>query len=204
MIIALEYIICQLQEGKVSVAIKSHRNRRQNPGLRVEMRKSDVLFELLGLSPGTVEPADPKNPAATRLDFYIGRTALLDQRSYLPAARAPSPGIGLPLTNPTGKIRRGGKLIHWRGPLCKLPLTGAEMLFPSTQRLARTSEPCYLNIDWEPAMYPLLDNTRLQLHFGVESDFVLSTDRRRTVPLANLILSDAEYANVVDVIMNIT
>jgi len=53
-------------------------------------------------------------------------------------------------------------------------------------------------------MYPLPDNTRLQLHFGVESDFFLSTDRRRTVPLANLILSDAEYANVVDVIMNIT
>jgi len=203
MIVTLEYIICQLQEGKVSVAIKSHRNRRQNPGLRVEMRSSDVLFELIGLSPGSVEAADPHNPAATRLDFYVGRTALLSQRNSLPHPRATSPGIGLPLTNPTGRIRRGGKLIHWRGTLCKLPLTGAAMFFPSTQRLARTSEPCYLNVDWEPAMYPLPDNTRLQLHFGVESDFVLSTNRRRTVPLANLIMSDAEYANVYDVLMHI-
>ena len=203
MIMNLEYVICQLQDGNVSVAIKSHRNRRQNPGLKIEMRSSDVLFELLGLSPGTVEPADVHNPAATRLDFYVGRTDLLNQRGILPAPRAAASGTGFPYTNPSGKVRVGGKTINYQGSLVKLPLTSASMVFPSNQRLARNHQPSFLNIDWEPAMYPLPDHTRMQLHFGVESEWGLFTDRRRTIPLARVVLSDQQYADVFIALMSI-
>lgn len=197
MIIALEYIIAQLQDGKTSVAVKSHRNRRQNPGLEIIVKGGFVTWQLVGLSRGTIEEVDPDNPAATRLDIYVGRADLLARLRYFPATRARPSGEALHLTNPSGFVRKGGKKIAWRGPLAKHEINSAKMIFPDGNYVAVTVGIPYLNIDWEPAMYPLSDGRRAQVHFGIQSEWKTSMDRRRTIPDAKIVLSHKQYANVV-------
>lgn len=202
MILALEYIICQLQRGKTSVAIKSHRNRRQNPGFEVMVERGVVTWQLLGLSPGVVESADPENPAATRLDFYISRHDLIIQRHLFPVVRARPSGTYLHLTNPSGSERRGGKAISWRGPISKHAIIGALMVFPTGNYAVETSEAtlALINVDWEPAMYPLPDGTRRQLHFGIQAEWDVSVDKRRTIPNARIIMTNHQYADLLAVI----
>lgn len=204
MTIALEYIVCQLQVDDTSVAIKSHKNRNQNPGLNITVGKNEVEFNLVGLSVGTVEEADPSNPAATRLDFYIGLNDLRDQMGDFPEVHAGPSDVHLSITDPTGTERLGGKRISWRGSLAKVPILGARMVFPDGNYVADTVDEVALNIDREPAPYPLSSGGRAQVHIGVEAVWSVTRDRRRTIPTASIRLSRASYAEVASALREVT
>ncbi len=204
MTIALEYIVCQLQVNNTSVAIKSHKKRNQNPGLNITVTKDEVEFDLIGLSAGTVEKADPANPAATRLDFYIGLNDLRDQIGDFPDIQARPSNVRLSITDPTGTERPGGKRISWRGSLAKVTIVGARIVFPDGNYVADAVDAVALNIDREPAPYPLSSGGYDQVHIGVEAGWSVTPDRRRTIPAASILMSHAAYAEIMATLGKVT
>ena len=119
--IALECIICRVTGPAQNAVINAQRRRNLNPGLCVRVNGARVELSLTGLRAGVVGARGPANPAATRLDFYVGKTALMAQRNMFPSAGVRPSARSTQLTNATGTQRRGGKRISWRGPIYKLP-----------------------------------------------------------------------------------
>jgi hypothetical protein len=198
--LSLEYIICQHTEAGRSHAVKSHVSKNQNPGVTVLVSRDQVTWELLGLSLGEVEDAIAREAAKTRLDFYVGKAELLRQRAHFPIVNAGHGVPGLKLTNPTGTVRKGGKSISWKGPIAKFPAVSAQMTFPTGPFECITADEVLFNIDWEPAMYPLGDGTRTQIHFGVEAAWQVRPDRRLKTPRAKVVMTAQQYADVLSLL----
>lgn len=202
--LSLEYIICQHTEAGQSHAVKSHVSKNQNPGVAVHISANEVTWELLGLSRGEVEDASAREAAKTRLDCYIGKTEFLRQRAQLPTVSVRSQSRGLMLTNPAGTVRKGGKTISWKGPIAKFPAMSAQMTFPTGPFECGATDEVLFNIDWEPAMYPLSDGTRTQIHFGVETAWRVRPDRRLKTPRARIVMTVQQYADVLSMLAQIT
>ena len=195
----LEYIVGQLTESGQSYAIKSHKNRNQNPCVDIQVRSNDVIWKLCGLAGGTVESSEGDVPAATRLDFYVGKQELLTNRSSLPTPTVSASGEHLPLTNPTGTEHQGGKTILWEGTISKHRSSSARMVLPDGPYKAWATNPS-LNIDYERAPYPLTGGGILQVHFGVQGEWALRTDGRVRVARADILMGHEAYSDVYQVL----
>ena len=51
----LEYSLCQLQSGQISLAIRTHRRESGNPELDIDVQPNEVIFTLINLFDGDPE-----------------------------------------------------------------------------------------------------------------------------------------------------
>jgi hypothetical protein len=122
--IDLEYTIGVIHNSGLSYAIKSHRNRNQNPGLDIVSTAGIVEWRLLGLQDGLIE-ADDEDTGQSRLDFYILQATFLQRRGNMP----------LPAVSPAGRSLRRGYPWGTRtrqplmpgGPHARFKVEGSEM-----------------------------------------------------------------------------
>lgn len=199
--IYLEYIIAQCQVANNSVAIKSHKNKNQNPSLKISQETNLFLWELTGLNVGTVENIDPTEPRATRLDFYIGMNDLEEQIDMFPYTLAPPSKLQNGLRIPIGTERAGGKKIRWIGPLYRLKIIDIKMSILPFKLLRNHNKDIILNIDREHSMYPIeskLGRTIRQIHFGIEHEFKIIIDNRIKIPRICFQISNQQYSSILE------
>ena len=197
--IALEYIIAQHQDANTSLAIKSHKNRQQNPAIRIRRSGTNIIWDLLGLNNGTIENVQG-TPRASRVDFYIGLEDLIEQRNLFFVSTGVSLGLTDGLRNPVGTERAGGKAIRWNGPLGRLEIENVEFKIPPYNLRVNVNAQLTLNLDRESSTYPITSNggvnTIRELHFGIEHNFISRQDNRLQNPKISITLSENQYATI--------
>jgi hypothetical protein len=60
-----------------------------------------------------------------------------------------------------------------------------------------------LNLDIEPAPYPLTDGTRHQVHFGVQTMWRTKPTRQHRIPDVKIVMTHAQYAQVYATLINL-
>jgi len=195
--IALEYIIAQHQEGDNSVAIKSRKVRQENPALVIRRSDGNVQWQLRGLAIGEEEAVEGV-PRVTHIDFYIGMDDLAEQRDQFPES------LGQVIENldgvrfPVGTERPGGTQIRWRGALGRLDALNIAATIPPFRFQHNPDSRLILNIDRESSPYPITSDggiqTTRELHFGIEHEFGVSVDRRLNTPRIELVLTEDQYS----------
>ena len=109
--INLEYLICQYQQEDISLAIKSHRNRNQNPAFEITEDNSSFIWKFTGLQMGREDEMED-DIRADHLDFYIGMDNLASDINEFPDTNASPIGLTDGLRIPINSIRPGGKSIN--------------------------------------------------------------------------------------------
>lgn len=161
-----------------------------------------VQWKLLGLQPGVVEPAATDD--VDHLDFYIFRNSFIQQRGGLPVPTVAPGGGSLSRTFPWGKQGAGKPSVQPGTVQFRFPIDSAVMRLAAGSFRANTSPPSFLNIDFQVAPYPNPSGgTREQVHFGIDSAWMVCSDRRLKNSVAIVEMTMAQYADVFQSMMAI-
>ncbi|AQX72739.1 hypothetical protein [Dehalococcoides mccartyi] len=107
----VEYTICQIQSGQISLAAKTHRQRGGNPVLQIQMASSNVTWILDNLIDGSPETLVGV-PRQDHIDFYfLWDNLTLIKAGFPHTSITPNPSLKLPIKNPFGTQRPGGKYV---------------------------------------------------------------------------------------------
>lgn len=202
--IYLEYLICQHQEDNISLAIKSHRNRNQNPAFEVVEEGTSFIWKFTGPQMGREEEMDD-SVRANHLDLYIGMDDLASQIDEFPSTLASPVGLDDGLRIPINSIRRGGKSINWSGPVTRVDVFSISINLPPYRLRENPDEQIILNLDREFSRYPIIsgaNQTTREIHFGIEHNFDVSQARNLRIPRIEFTLSENEYAEVLEALRN--
>ena len=193
----LEYTLCQIQSGQISLAIRTHRREQGTPELEISVGPNNVTFTLLNLFDG-VPQAVMGERRQDHVDFYF----LLDEfrriRNTLPAvATAANRGLLLPNVDPTGMERRGGRQIRMDlgGPLFRLAIEGASIESIRDPLFRAIADEAQLFADFETTpSRGQYTQEHPEIHFGVNGTFNLVDATGVTADVCRLTLSHEQYA----------
>jgi hypothetical protein len=123
----VEYTICQIQSGQISLAAKTHRRLGGNPSLQIQTAKSSVIWKLTNLidgTPGTLVGV----PRQNHIDFYFLWDNIKLLKNGLPGPTArPNQGLRLPTLSSAGFERPGGIQIKLLVPVHRYPLESVQL-----------------------------------------------------------------------------
>jgi len=68
--VEIEYTLCQIQSGDISLAAKTHRQLQGDPKLNIQLSNKLVKWELINLVDGTPETITGV-PRTNHVDFYF-------------------------------------------------------------------------------------------------------------------------------------
>ena len=142
----LENIVGLIAYNDKSYAVRSHRQKMQNPGLRITITGTSVRWLLLGLQPGAVEKAEDDD--VDHLDFYIFRNEFVRSFPAFPVPTVAPGGGSLPPKFPWGKEGSGKPPIQPGTPRLRFPITLSQVKSPTGQFKAKTQGDCFLHIDY--------------------------------------------------------
>jgi hypothetical protein len=201
----LEYTLCQLQSGQISLAIKTHRRENGNPEVEITVRANDVLFRLLNLFDGIPETV-LGDRRQDHVDFYFLLDDFRNVRNQFPTVAAPpNRGLLLQTFDPSGTERRGGKNVRMGGPLFRLPVTGAQLENrrpPAPVFRAVASDP-HLFLDFELTPVRGYGAELGEIHFGVNGDFEIVDAAGVSADHCDIVMTHETYATVRDEAMRL-
>ncbi|MBM3712359.1 MAG: hypothetical protein FJW56_02835 [Actinobacteria bacterium] len=202
--INLEYLICQYQATDISLAIKSHRNRNQNPAFEIIDEGDSFIWRFTGLQMGLEEEMED-DVRVNHMDFYIGMDDLASQIDEFPNTTANPVGLVDGLRVPINSIRPGGKPINWIGPVTRVEVSDISINIPPYRLRENTNDQIILNIDREFSRYPITsgaNQTIREIHFGIEHNFDVSRAGTIRIPRIEFTLSENEYSEVLEALRN--
>ena len=167
----VEYTLCQIQSGQVSMAAKTHRQSNGDPRLVVQVTSQSVRWELINLVDG-----DPETivgaPRQDHVDFYFLLDVLRRDRGQLPQPTArPDYGLRLDPANPAGMERPGGRRVRLVAPGYRYEVESVEVFVTQAPSFhAEGSEP-FLHLDIESTPPSMYGQELLEVHFGIQADF---------------------------------
>ena len=169
----VEYTLCQIQSGQVSLAAKTHRQSNGDPRLVVQVTSQSVRWELVNLVDG-----DPETivgaPRQDHVDFYFLLDVLRRDRGQLPQPTAsPDYGLRLAPANPAGMERPGGRQVRLVAPGYRYQVESVEVFVTQAPSFhAAGSEP-FLHLDIESTPPSMYGQELLEVHFGIQADFAI-------------------------------
>ena len=191
----VEYTICQIQSGQISLAAKTHRQRGGNPILRISIGSSDatwILDNLIDGSPETIVGA----PRQDHIDFYFLWDNLASIKAGFPhTSTRPNPTLKLPTKDPFGTQRPGGKYVPILAPVVRYQLDSVELFVAQQPSFEAIGNNPFLNMDVESAPKSLYGGRdTFEIHFGIQADFVLVGYYNGSVSSVEFTMSLPAYA----------
>lgn len=199
----VEYTLCQIQSGQVSIAIKTHRRENGNPEIDIDVHPQSVTFRLLNLFDG-VPQAVLGEARQDHVDFYFLLDDLRQIRAQWPTVTAaPNRGLLLPTFDPSGTERRGGKDVRMVTPICRIAVSGArvESIRPPVFRAVADNPELFLDFEVTPVRG--YGQEMAEIHFGCNGHFQLVDAAGVNADICEIVLSHEVYATVRDEIMQL-
>ena len=167
----VEYTLCQIQSGQVSLAAKTHRQSHGDPRLVVRGTSQAVRWELTNLVDG-----DPETivgvPRQDHVDFYFLLDVLRRDRGQLPQPTVrPDYGLRLDPANPAGMERPGGRQVRLVAPAYRYRVDSVEVFVTQAPSFHAIGSESYLHLDIESTPSRMYGQEVLEVHFGIQADF---------------------------------
>ncbi len=171
----VEYTICQIQSGQISLAAKTHRRLGGNPRLQIQTAKSAVTWRLANLIDGTPETLVGV-PRQNHIDFYFLWENIQLLKTGLPSPTArPNPALRLPTLSSTGTERPGGIQIKLLVPVHRYPLESVQLFVTQQPSFEALGTSPYLHMDVESAPKKIYNRRDVfEIHFGIQADFEIT------------------------------
>jgi hypothetical protein len=201
--LSVEYTLCQIQSGQVSIAIKTHRREHGNPELEIEVQPDSVVFRLLNLFDG-VPQAVLGTPRQDHVDLYFLLTDFRRDRTQFPTVTArPNRALLLPLVDPSGMERPGGKDVRMVNPICRL--------IASEARIESRRPPVFRAVAVDPQMFVDFEITPVrgygqemgEIHIGCNGEFGLVPSTGVTADVCEILMNHEVYATLRDALMRL-
>ncbi len=199
----VEYTLCQIQSGQVSIAIKTHRRESGNPEIEIDVHPHTVNFRLLNLFDG-VPQAVLGEARQDHFDFYFLLEDLRRDRAQWPTVAAvPNRGLFLPTFDPSGTERRGGKDIRMVTPICRIAVSEAraESIRPPVLRAVADNPELFLDFEITPVRG--YGQEMPEIHFGCNGDFQLVDATGVNADVCEISMSHEVYATVRDEVIRL-
>ena len=193
----LEYTVCLIQSGQFSVAAKSHRREGGSPQLEIMVGPSGVTWRLTDLDRGQPELVVGQ-PQVNRVDFYFILEGLRADLHLLPlGGAAHDPSVRLAPTTSEGTERREGKRVRLVMPICRFfPIESVYIHKQQAPSCDVSASLAYLHLDLETGPARIYGTDILEVHFGLEADYILKRTDGCGRSHAEIRMSRSVYATV--------
>jgi hypothetical protein len=171
MSIEIEYTICLVQSGEISLAAKTHRRLHGDPRLEVGTSPEVVTWSLLNLVDGTPETI-VSVPRQNHVDFYFLYTNLKNLLAQLPnpTTRA-NPNLCLEPVSSAGSERPGGKRVRIVAPVHRYQLLSVELYVVQPPSFHAIGIDPYIHMDVESTPVDLYGEETFEIHFGIQAEY---------------------------------
>lgn len=192
----VEYTLCQIQSGQVSLAAKTHRQSHGDPRLVIHVASQGVRWELINLVHG-----DPETvvgvPRQDHVDFYFLLDVLRRDRGQLPQPKAkPDYGLRLTPTNPAGMERPGGRQVRLVAPAYRYLVDSVDVFVTQAPSFHATGSEPVLHLDIESTPSSIYGQEILEVHFGIQADFEIVGPFTGTQSRAVIEMTPETYATI--------
>lgn len=169
--IEIEYTICQIQSGEISLAAKTHRRLDGDPRLEVELTQNLVTWRLLNLVDGTPETI-VSVPRQNHVDFYFLYKGLKNILTQLPnPTTAANSSLSLPPVSSAGFERAGGKRVRIVAPVRRYQLLSVELCVIQAPSFHAIGIDPHIHMDVESTPSDLYGEETFEIHFGTQAEF---------------------------------
>ncbi|MFC2006284.1 hypothetical protein ACFLVG_04980 [Chloroflexota bacterium] len=167
----IEYTICLIQSGDISLAAKTHRRLGGNPRLSVSITATHVEWRLQNLIDGTPETIVDM-PRQNHIDFYFlykDKSSILSQLPT-PTVSANS-DLSLPPVSSQGYERPGGKRVRIVAPVRRFLVSSVDLYVNHAPPFYAVGIEPYMHIDVENTPADLYGEETFEIHFGIQAEF---------------------------------
>lgn len=193
----LEYTLCQIQSGRISLAVRTHRREDRNPELEVSVHPDSVIFTLAGLLDGVPQTILGER-RQDHVDFYFLLEEFRSCRGRFPTVSTPAnDALLLRTVDPSGMERCGGKPIRMDlgGPMFRLPVEEVVVESIRDPVFRARSNDSQLFVDFETTPSTGLYTRELpELHFGIGGDFEMVEAEGVARDVCHIHMTHEQYA----------
>lgn len=193
----IEYTICQIQSGQISLAAKTHRQKGGNPILQILMGSSNVTWIIDNLIDGSPETIVGL-PRQDHIDFYFLWDNINALKTGLPRPNVkPNPRLRLPVLSSAGSERQGGIHIKLLVPVHRYHLESVHLFVLQPPSFEANGNNPYLHMDVESAPKRIYSREDVfEIHFGIQAEFsIMGSYNGMTSDVIFTILPEV-YANL--------
>jgi hypothetical protein len=192
----IEYTICQIQSGEISLAAKTHRRLDGDPRLEVELAPDLVTWRLLNLVDGTPETL-VGIPRRNHVDFYFlyENVKSLLMEFPTPTTRA-NPDLRLRAVCSVGTERPGGKRVRIVAPVHRYPLVSVELHVVQAPSFSAIGIEPYIHMDVESTPTDLYGRETFEIHFGIQASFEITGPFSGNMSSALIQMQPETYATI--------
>ena len=199
----IEYTLCQIQSGLISLAAKTHRQRGGDPRLGVTRVGQSVRWELMNLVHGDPETiiGDPRQ---NHVDFYFLLDALESGWSRLLQPTVFSDDrLRLPPANPVGTERPGGLFVRMGMAAHRYQVDSLEVFVTQAPAFHAVGRQPILHLDIEITPQSIYGQEMTEIHFGIQADFEIVGVYNGHHSYAVVTMTEATYATIYDDVQNL-
>jgi hypothetical protein len=199
----IEYTLCQIQSGQISLAAKTHRQQGGDPRLSVTRAGQSIQWVLTNLVDG-----DPETivgvPRQNHIDFYFLLDALESGwPQLLQPVLFPDDTLRLPSINPAGTERPGGLPIRMGMPAHRYQVDSVELFVMQAPDFHAVGQQPILHLDIETTPPSLYGQEMIEIHFGIQADFEIVGQYDGGQSYAVVTMTEATYATIYDDVQNL-
>ena len=199
----IEYTICQIQSGHISLAAKTHRQQGGHPRLRITRAGQSVRWELINLVDGDPETI-VGTPRQNHIDFYFLLDALeIGWTQQIQPIGFADDALRLPPTNPTGTERPGGLSVRMGMPAHRYQVEAIEVFVTHAPAFHAVGHDPFLHLDLEITPSSIYGQEMIEIHFGIQADFEIMGGYNGQQSYAVITMTEATYVTVYDDVQNL-
>ena len=199
----IEYTICQIQSGQISLAAKTHRQRGGNPRLRITRAGQIITWELMNLVDGDPETL-VGSPRQNHVDAYLLLDVLeIGWNQLLQPVGFADDALRLPPTNSAGTERPGGVPVRMVLPVHRYQIDTCEAFVMQAPSFRAVGHDPILHLDLETTPPSIYGQEMIEIHFGIQADFQITGAYDGNQSYAVVTMNEATYATIYDDVQNL-
>ena len=199
----IEYTICQIQSGQISLAAKTHRQRGGNPRLRITRAGQIITWELMNLVDGDPETL-VGSPRQNHVDAYLLLDVLeIGWNQLLQPVGFADDELRLPPTNSAGTERSGGVPVRMVLPVHRYQIDTCEAFVMQAPSFRAVGHDPILHLDLETTPPSIYGQEMIEIHFGIQADFQITGAHDGSQSYAVVTMNESTYATIYDDVQNL-